>query len=1075
MNIRTVYPTLKIMPVDVNRDELTGLYNRRYLREYAKQEIKRARRYKSSFSILILDLDDFKEINDTKGHLTGDEALKRFSSIIQTVIRESDIPTRYGGDEFVILLPDTSYKGAYRLAERIIEKVSKEEIKGMDLSCSIGIATFPDDGVIWEELFEQADRSLYSAKRAGKGRIGTKSARIVSLKIPLPIPVGRRQETTKVLQFLNEPGKLHIVVGEAGIGKTRLVTHAIKSTNDTLVLKGTASGAIVNIPYYTIREVLKGIYFSHQPLFEKTLSQLSEILKRELIKLTPFYQVQQTEFVSSSPDKYTLYEAISRFFNFLSIKGKTILYIDDFHWIDTESAELLYYLIKTAPDIVYMATMRNDEVKGTKAEEIIGILGRERLYDTLELPPLSSSETKQMVSGILGGEISDDFFNFVYSESGGNPFFIEEIIRTLHDGNKLILEKETWNIQKEVDIIPKTIEDTVKHRLQNLSQDIYNILEYLSVIHNDIDPELVANITGYNEGEIYDVLDALTRKLILTNIDDRYYRFKEGIIRDVILHSISQGKLRMLHRKVGSAIETLFAKNLNEHYEELALHFSEGGVKDKTLFYSEKSGDKAMSVYAYEKAVKYYSKAIESSENEEDTKRLRLKIAKAFEGLSDFESAIENYRKAYELASSKERSDIAQRIGDSFSAMGMSNEALSWYKKAYDEAYPEYKKYIYMLDMAWEYHQNGQPSKALNMVKEALANIPESEIEALGTAHNILGAIYMNQAKYEEAEKHFKKSIEYREKTNNKKALAGSHNNLGILYDNMQRYDMVLKHYNIALNLYREIGFKEGIGIMTYNIGLLYNALGDFDRALKHLKEAKETFELIRAMYSLALVYNNLAMLYETLGLYSKVMPLLQKSLNISDEIKHDYTRFDTLLSMFNFMGSQKKYDEARKLIPEFLAFEEKYKGEPSLIYLYDSLSQFYEETGDIERATEYALKSFNITVDLNVDPGDRSYCINYYILARLYALKNDKKKAMHYLKLAEKHPYNEKVKKLPEISQAYFLKTKGYTYLALGEREKAINLLQKALKIFEKKNHVKYIEEITEILSKLSKNKSPE
>ncbi len=1014
------------MPVNFYYDELTGLYNRKYLREYAEQEIKRAKRYRSSFSILILDLDNFKEINDTMGHLTGDSALKRFAGVVKEIIRESDIAARYGGDEFVLILPDTSYRGAYRLAERLIERVKEEKINGMPLGCSIGIATFPDDGLLWEELFEKADESLYAAKRLGKGRIGTKTSRITSLKIPLPMLIDRREERGIILTMLKQAGKLHLITGEAGIGKTRLLNFIIKEKDDILLLKTSALGAIANIPFYAIRELLKGFYLSRQEIFEIIMEDLPPVLKNEFLKIVPYYSSKsETNITWHGFDKYTLYESIFRFFNMLSLKHNPVIFIDDFHWIDSESAELLYYLLRVATDLVFFATARDRELTNTKAEEIITLLGRERLYDTLHLKPFSRTSTKNMLTAILGQDVSDELVDIVFEESGGNPFFIEEITRTLYKENKLILSKKVWSLQGNEFNIPKTIEDTVKQRIKRLNAEDLNILNYLALSGKEIDPEFIAFTLKMNEGEVYDILDKLSKELILVNINDRFYQFKEGIIKEIIVKNISKGKLSIMHRTIGNAIEKFYNTRIEHYIEELAYHFREGKERHKDKLYAKKAGDKAMQMYAYEKAAQYYLWAYEAASNPQEKSELAFMIGEAYTSASEFEMALKYYLIAHNEASYRTKSDIAQKIGDAYMYLGRSKDAIDWYRKAQDEAYPEYKKYIYALDIAWEYHQNGETTKALKIVEASLPHIPEHEKTAIGTAHNILGAIYMNLGQYEKAEKHFLKSIEYREQTGDRKALVGSHNNLGILYDNMLRYDEVIKHYNIALLIYREIGYREGEAIMTYNMGLLYHAIGEFDKALKHLKESAEIFELIRSQYSLTLVYTNLAMLYEILGRYHEVMPALKNSQRIAREINHEYTIFDTTLSMFNFLGSRKKYEEARRLLPTLMKYEETYRDEPSLIYLYDSISRFYEETGELRKAYEYAIKSHEVTQKLTRDKNDRSYCINYLEFARLLGKTGQIEEAKKYIKLAEEHPYNEKVKMLPEIRQAYFMKEK--------------------------------------------------
>lgn len=152
-------------------DSLTGVFSRAYLYTRLNEEIKRATRYESAFSILLLDLDYFKSINDAFGHLKGDQVLIEFVHFLRAEVRNSDLLFRYGGDEFVILMPYTPKNKALLLAERLLEKIRQVhfgEKKSLNLTMSCGIATFPQDGNTAEDLFEVADQHHYLAKRYGR-------------------------------------------------------------------------------------------------------------------------------------------------------------------------------------------------------------------------------------------------------------------------------------------------------------------------------------------------------------------------------------------------------------------------------------------------------------------------------------------------------------------------------------------------------------------------------------------------------------------------------------------------------------------------------------------------------------------------------------------------------------------------------------------------------------------------------------------------------------------------------------------------------------------------------------------
>ena len=154
-------------------DDLTKLHNARYLRQFLLNEIRRARRYGSSVAALFLDLDDFKRINDEHGHLVGSHVLMEMASVILSSVRDTDAVARYGGDEFVIVLPDTATELAGAVAERIRQKIGRYHFTGgrrlqLALTASFGVAAFPQHASSPQQLIACADTAMYEAKAASK-------------------------------------------------------------------------------------------------------------------------------------------------------------------------------------------------------------------------------------------------------------------------------------------------------------------------------------------------------------------------------------------------------------------------------------------------------------------------------------------------------------------------------------------------------------------------------------------------------------------------------------------------------------------------------------------------------------------------------------------------------------------------------------------------------------------------------------------------------------------------------------------------------------------------------------------
>jgi len=161
--------------IDAIADGLTGLYNHRYLHERLREELHRSEELGAPLSVLFCDLDQFKALNDTLGHAAGDNALRSTAHVLEQSIRHIDLASRYGGEEFVVVLMGTDTAGAADVAERIRQRVRETWIAASPepLSISIGIATFPADGRTKEELLDKADWAMHVAKRLGRDRVAT--------------------------------------------------------------------------------------------------------------------------------------------------------------------------------------------------------------------------------------------------------------------------------------------------------------------------------------------------------------------------------------------------------------------------------------------------------------------------------------------------------------------------------------------------------------------------------------------------------------------------------------------------------------------------------------------------------------------------------------------------------------------------------------------------------------------------------------------------------------------------------------------------------------------------------------
>jgi diguanylate cyclase (GGDEF)-like protein len=181
------------------RDPLTGLFNRRYLEETMERELNRVKRQKTTLGVIMMDLDHFKEYNDTFGHSAGDGLLSALGILLKGQIRGEDIACRYGGEEFLLILPGASLEVALERAESLRQAVKEMHQHHQGLkptTLSLGVAVYPDHGDTGLEIIKAADAALYRAKQAGRDRVMAAEYSEETMMADLPIPPVRRLKTS---------------------------------------------------------------------------------------------------------------------------------------------------------------------------------------------------------------------------------------------------------------------------------------------------------------------------------------------------------------------------------------------------------------------------------------------------------------------------------------------------------------------------------------------------------------------------------------------------------------------------------------------------------------------------------------------------------------------------------------------------------------------------------------------------------------------------------------------------------------------------------------------------------------
>ena len=928
-------------------DDLTGFYNRRYLLTLIPGQLEEAQRKDIPLSIVLIDLDHFKNVNDTYGHTRGDVVLKEFGIFIKALLRADDTVFRYGGDEFVCILPNADYEQAKMISQRFIEQCRIKEFVQIRLTLSIGIASCPLDARDWQTLFEIADRNLYSAKRHGRDRIGIFEKEEKTLIIPTEEIIGRDEEISRIKEFINPiikgNGGAMCISGEIGVGKTRLVQEIVRDSDfqDIHFLRSNLSATTKSIPYYPFREIIRGVINKTD---RKSFNQIPEAYQIELVKIVPELSDKSKEVDKDifMLDKFRLFEGVRRFLSLCASKTPIFICLDNIHWADNGSMELLHYLIRALKNssIFFFFVYRVEEARSSSFQNVLQLMAREGLYEKIDLEPLQPADVARMLSLMIDGIPSPELTEYIYKETGGNPFFVEELMKSLATNGALIQAKDKLIFDKSKRVvIPYSVGGVIDRKFGMMSNEACDLLKYATVIGREFDFAFLRDITKMNEGQLFDLMDEILKMRLLKESGEERYFFSKDIAREIIYQQINKIKLRRYHQVVGEMLLSLHKNHIEEVVEELSHHFYLSGDRDKAIEYSVIAADRAKTSYANRDAIGFYTRVLECLKD------------KTVEG-----------SELTEIECLKNRAEVLNLIGDNEKAGDDVNNAINK-AKVMGNRKLEADCLVILFKVYQDISQYREAAEKAETALKIYRDLNNREGEA-SSLRNI-ATVYFYLGKYPKALEYYQDSFKIRKEIGYQRGEAQSLNNIGVVYDHLGDYSKALELYQHSLKIIKEIGDLKLEAAILNNIGLVNQNFGDYAKALDFYKRSLRIMKEMGDRRGEARILNNIGSIYHSLSEYTKALEFYQRSLKIMKEIgdyQAEATNLYNIAIIINNLGDHSKaldfYQRSLKITEDI--GDRKIEA-ANLI----NIGALFIETADFVVAEKYFRKAYSIAKEI--------------------------------------------------------------------------------------------------------------
>jgi DNA-binding CsgD family transcriptional regulator/tetratricopeptide (TPR) repeat protein len=688
---------------------------------------------------------------------------------------------------------------------------------------------------------------------------------IIDNSVICPIFIGRANDLQLldrlILQSKGGNGQIALISGEAGIGKSRLVREAkVRVHPNTLILEGHCFQTESAMPYAPLLDLFRNYFSTHS---SKEIARAMTASAPQLVKLFPELTVHLPNLTSdTSPDpkqeKGRLFQALAQTLAEFAKNGPLLLVIEDLHWSDSTSLEFLLLLARriSFQPVLLLVTYRSDE-STPELTHLLAELNRERFGVEFGLKHMSPTEVEAMLRAILALKtpISQEFLDTIFPLTEGNPFFIEEILKSLIADGDIFYADGTWD-RKEIDQlrIPRTIQDAVQRRTAQLDEPALRALTLAAVMGRRFDCGLLQELLEVNEDQLTGMLKRLVQAQLVVEESADQFAFRHALTREAIYTTLLLRERQNVHRTVGEAMERFYAGSIPAHLADLSYHFYTGGVWDKALDYSRQAGDQARTLYAQREATVYYARALLAA------RQLKMPIepellgarGHAYEILGDFKSALADFESALRIAQDRQDGNAEWQtlIDLGFLWAGRDYQQTGEYFRQAEELarkLNESKLHAHSLNRLGNWSINiGQTSQGLKSHYQALEIFEQNEDEqGMANTHDLLGMAAMQHGDQIGSYDEYQYAIQLFRKLDDKhglvSALVGGSN--ASYWDETvflppqspaENQQMTME----ALELARQIGSAADQAFAEWGIAIGLANKGHFGEALRHVSES---------------------------------------------------------------------------------------------------------------------------------------------------------------------------------------------------------------------------------------------